>query len=369
MEEKTSPVKSEEPKHTPKAVSFKSLLKNPLFPVVGVVVLVLVGVILFLVTRPSATPVTTQQPAENISATPAVPLSWQTYTDTAAGFSLKYPDSVLLNADLDKATKPVLQINAEKLSAIPEDLPLAMGRTDALKQKAALEKGQVENSIKISSLNGVPDLILGRFEVCSVILSRTLTFYPGDYRVIISLIGSKEAVMESMPEFFTIDKANCGDNRVWNLKKTPTFEQTLAQKKGRGAAQAWYDTYDAIVQTITLTTSSVTSPAPTKTISSLLTYKNVPYGFEISYPNPYRPLDSKADLSGYPKGIVLIYSGGQAYDVVVEVWNTKEEYESNYATRMADVTVVKSNGKFITLLNNTHAPENAQIIASFKLLP
>ena len=80
--------------------------------------------------------------------------------------------------------------------------------------------------------------------------------------------------------------------------------------------------------------------------------------FSISYPKTYKALSDKENLYGYPNGIVLLYSGGQAYDVVVEVWNTKEAYQKEYALRMADLTVKQVSEKYITLLDNTKMPGN-----------
>lgn len=124
----------------------------------------------------------------------------------------------------------------------------------------------------------------------------------------------------------------------------------------------------AIPSTVTLPTPSSPAASPTKTVSSDWSiYKNAAYGFEISFPKPYKMLDSKDDLSAYPQGIVLIYKGGQAYDVIIEVWDAKAAYETNYGSRVSDLTVIESKGKFITLLDNTGEPDNEKIIASFKL--
>lgn len=339
----------------------------PILIVIAIVIAFLVSVTIFLLTKktsPSNLPQISTNPP--ITSVPK-PVEWKTYTNTETGFSLKYPDTVLFESELKGATKPVLLVSVEKLSNIAQDMPLRMGRTDALKEKADLEKGGGETVVKIGSLYGNLGMTLSQFEVCSVILTRSLTFYPGDYRVIISLVGPKKAIMDSMPEFFTVDKANCGTQTVWNRSNPKNFEETLAKKQGAGMAQEWYNTFDEIVKTITLTVPAITTVAPTKTVSSdWLTYKNMQYGFEISYPPSYKALDSKNDLYGYPNGAALIYSGGQAYDVVIEVWNTESEYKEKYATMMSDVTVLKSNGKFITLLNSTHQPKNDQIIASFK---
>lgn len=298
--------------------------------------------------------------------------NWKTYSNTEAGFSFKYPPSVLFNneANKDNPTQPELLVSTEKLSDIPEDMPVFMGRNDAIAQKDLLAKGNVEDSIKIGSLYGGVGMKLSQFEVCSVILSRTLTFYPNGYRVIITLAGPKESIMDSMPEFFTVDEKNCGMNRMWNQENKNSFSDTLKQGKGKGAAQGWYDTFDSIVKTVTLITpipTSSPSPTPTSVVpSGWLTYKNDAYNFEISHPDSYKAQTSKEDLYGYPKGILLLYSGGQAYDIVVEIWNSKAEYEQEYGPRVSDLTVFESNGKFITILDNTGTAENKEIIKSFK---
>lgn len=348
-----------------KSSGFSSIL------LILIVVIVLAGVG-FLFLKNSNKPLTQKPLNKTAQALPEL----KTYTHTEAGFSLKYPTSVLLDAETEGATQPILSVSAQKLSDIPEDLPSFMGRSDALKQKADLSKGG-GTTVKIGSLNGQVDTHLSQFEICSVLLTRSLTFYPGDYRVIISLAGPKEAIIKSMPEFFTTNPTNCGTKQVWNQDKVSSFESTLAQKKGQGVGQDWYDTFDAIVKTITLTTSgntvsvpSNTTPTPSSTLPpDWSAYKNTKYGFEISYPKTFKTLIDKDSLSGYPNGVALLYTGGQAYDIVIELWNTKAEYESNYSSRVSDLTVVKSGDKFITLLDNTKSPENKKIIDSFKLLP
>lgn len=300
---------------------------------------------------------------QQLSALPQTPntTNWQTYTNAQAGFRLQYPSSVFLNNTTQSDKQLTLSVSVDKLSDIPEDLPMLMGRNDALNEKARLTKGQGENLVKIGPLYGQVENVLAQFEVCSVLFTRKVTFYPGDYRVIVSLAGPKAPMVAAMPDFFTIDKANCGTQKVWNQGKIGTFLATLEKKMGKGIAQQWYDTFQGIVQTITFTT-------PINAATNMSTYTNNTYGFTISYPNSYKALDDANNLYGYPHGIVLLYSGGQAYDVVIESWNTQAEYENAYSSRMPDVTVVKSNGKFITLLDNTKSAENKQIIASFKLL-
>lgn len=373
MEDTISPVKPEKPIITSDATPKQPILGKALIPVSLVVISVVVGAIIFFYRRSITLPNTTTQPTQKIASvsestgTSPTITEWKTYTNTEAGFTLKYPTTVLFNQETKGATKLALSVGVEKLSSIPEDLPQLMGRTDALKEKDRLAKGEGKNLAEIGSLNGQIETVLSQFEVCSVLLTRKLTFYPSDYRVILTFVGPKDTIVADMPEFFKVDQTNCGSKRVWDNEKTPSFETTLEKKQGKGMAQEWFDTFDAIVKTVILTTPSNT---PSVTASAdLSVYKNDKYGFEISYPKPYRALEDTDSLSGYPKGVALLYTGGQAYDVVIEVWNTQSEYESNYSSRLSDITVMKSKDKFITLLNNTKVPGNEKIIASLKLLP
>lgn len=365
MEDKVPQIPIETPVVFPSHPATNKILMPILL--VAVLVLASVAAVLFF-SRQNITPMTTiQQPTKIITvtseptgATPST-VEWKTYTNTEAAFSLKYPSSVLLNADSKGTQQIVLNVVTEKLADIPEDLPQSMGRVDALKEKDRLAKGEGVNLVKIGSLNGQVETILSQFEVCSTLFTRKLTFFTGDYRVILTLVGQKNIIIADMPEFFKVDSANCGSQQVWNQDKISAFEPALAKKQGKGAGQNWYDTFDAIVKTITVTTPVSSVPV------GWSTYKNNLYGFEISYPASYRALDSKNDLYGYPNGAVLLYTGGQAYDVVIEVWNTQSAYESNYSSRMSDVTVMKNKDKFITLFDNTGAPDNKAIIATFKL--
>lgn len=112
-------------------------------------------------------------------------------------------------------------------------------------------------------------------------------------------------------------------------------------------------------------TPTATPSAITKVPAGWETYANTQYGFEISFPKPYQALTDANSLYGWPNGVVLIYNGGQSYDVVVEHWNTKAEYESKYASQMQNLTVHKIGNQYITLLDSTNEPLNDQIIATF----
>jgi hypothetical protein len=100
-------------------------------------------------------------------------------------------------------------------------------------------------------------------------------------------------------------------------------------------------------------------------ISGWKVYKNETYGFEISYPEKYKVLTDKENLYGWPKAVALIYAGGQAYDIAIEVWKTEAEYQAKY-TSLQDLTVKKVGENIITLLDATKKGDNAKVIASFR---
>ena len=60
------------------------------------------------------------------------------------------------------------------------------------------------------------------------------------------------------------------------------------------------------------------------------TYTNEEYGFQFSYPDEFEALDDENNLYGWPNAVVLLYQGGQAYDIPVEVWDSESEYQQAY---------------------------------------
>jgi hypothetical protein len=96
-------------------------------------------------------------------------------------------------------------------------------------------------------------------------------------------------------------------------------------------------------------------------------YKNEQYGFQIFHPQSYKVLNDKENLYGWPNAIVLLYNGGQSYDLPIEVWDTKADYETKYHD-VPNLTVKEVKGKFITLLNMNTEDEVGEIINTFKVL-
>jgi hypothetical protein len=123
------------------------------------------------------------------------------------------------------------------------------------------------------------------------------------------------------------------------------------------------------IPTIVETQTFTPTPATPAAKPGWTTFKNTEYGFEFSHPVAYKVLTDKNDLYGWENAILLLYKGGQSYDMAVEVWETEVQYKTKYPDT-SNLTVLKTqDGKFITLLNTNSDTEVAQIISTFKLTP
>jgi len=98
-----------------------------------------------------------------------------------------------------------------------------------------------------------------------------------------------------------------------------------------------------------------------------VTYTNQEYRFEISFPSTYRALTDANNLYGWPNGVVLIYDGGQSYDLVIETWNSKTEVDNKYKDQ-TNVTINKVGVYYLSLLNQNYDSEVDQIINTFSIL-
>jgi hypothetical protein len=136
------------------------------------------------------------------------------------------------------------------------------------------------------------------------------------------------------------------------------------QKKDQDAQENVQEN-DSLVSPTSINTpvSTPKSNLPT----SWTTYTNQEFGFAISYPPSYKALTDQQNLYGWPNGIVLIYNGGQSYDLVIEHWDTQDEYENKYKNQ-SNITVKKIGNSYITMLNANFENEIDQIIDTFEII-
>lgn len=122
------------------------------------------------------------------------------------------------------------------------------------------------------------------------------------------------------------------------------------------------------VSTVSPSSVPISSSTPASSLKpGWKLYQNDKYGFEFSYPASFKVLTSKEDLYGWPDAILLLYKGGQSYDLAIEIWDTEAQYKAKY-NDSSILTVFKTkDGKFITLLNQNKDAEVAEIISTFKL--
>ena len=120
---------------------------------------------------------------------------------------------------------------------------------------------------------------------------------------------------------------------------------------------------------ISADTVPTSAPAPTPSPSlkpGWKLYQSEQYKFEFSYPAEYKVLTDSENLYGWPKAILLLYKGGQSYDMALEIWNTEAEYEAKYTDASTFSVFKTKDGKFITLSNQNKDPEVDEIISTFK---
>lgn len=189
---------------------------------------------------------------------------WKTYTDSKVGFTFKYPDSVVLYSgeNYDKNKETVLSVVVDNINSLEDELPFNQGKMAALKDRELLEKGEYgltlgvdfERSHEVKKLDGINSkrsLSLAGLDVCTVYFNRTLYFYKGDYRILISYLGPKEIIIGDNPDYFLLENKECGSFPIWNFSNNSfeLFYTDLIKGSTSKSANNWYDSFDQILST------------------------------------------------------------------------------------------------------------------------
>ena len=182
---------------------------------------------------------------------------WKIYEDKNADFSIKYSGDVLFG-DI-KTDELHLTVSSEKVDTL--EGTMGFNKETALKNMESLGKGEYGENVdwpineskkvrKISDINAQEFMVLSRFEVCSVVFERKLYFFSNNYQVVITLAGPRDEIINNAPEYFTTNKENCGDEKIWNFDKQGQFFENLEKNAGPEAAQEWFNLFDKIAGTI-----------------------------------------------------------------------------------------------------------------------
>lgn len=187
---------------------------------------------------------------------------WQVYDNPEVGFSFKYPHTITLleEGEYNKNLKQSY-IKLEIKNIGEKEGPLDFDLDEAMKNIEALSGGEFginhdfplvssKKARTVSFLFAQDFIVLSRFEVCSVILERKLLFYFNNKQILITLHGPVETLRETMPEYFTVNETNCGEEKIWDFDKQDKFYKSLVDGNGSKEIQSWFDSFDEVSETI-----------------------------------------------------------------------------------------------------------------------
>ncbi|MCX6383127.1 MAG: DUF3298 domain-containing protein [Actinobacteria bacterium] len=245
-----------------------------------------------------------------------------------AGFSMDYPSDIVTfstNPYVNASGNDILlSVQINKIDELGEQT-LGYDKATALKDQGELKNGQFGEDIdfpfeaskkvlKIKDIYAKGFVVFRRLEVCDVVFERKLIFYNNGYQVVITLETGKDKIIQSMPDFFGIDKENCGDLLTWKRQDGKSsqdeFYKALVSKSASGMAQDWYDTFDLIAGTIKINTgelASVSAKIGFSNIRKSETNKKYNYYFLNSYPEFVNISNLPADeISNINSGIIAV---------------------------------------------------------------
>lgn len=213
------------------------------------------------------------------------------YKNDQANFSLSYPGDVKLG---DKPEKNSLVLNIE-VKNIKKDEVLGLSSDDLVILAKNMKRGEfadisgwtLENSEKIFNIgeNVVEEgVIFSKYEVCDIVFERNLTFFKDNYLVNISLLASKDNIVEENSEYFQKDSSNCFDEKRWYFERQGEFYSKLESGDIGGVAQEWFDTFDSIISSLDIGESQQNSGLNDKIKVSQLVLGQQNSGLNLVWP-------------------------------------------------------------------------------------
>jgi len=177
---------------------------------------------------------------------------------TELGVEIGYPNSI--GYGVDSTSDVTLEVIVNKISDLPEEAPMGMGRDFVLQDKKSLSDGQYGDSFgfalpeseRVFTLkNGnyaKEYAVLSMFEICDVRFQKKIVFYKDDYQVVLNLSANAPKVKEENPEYFTQNEDNCGIDNIWNFedKSQSKFWQDLSKGNIDGLAKDWNSYFEII---------------------------------------------------------------------------------------------------------------------------
>ncbi|HKL16815.1 MAG TPA: PsbP-related protein, partial [Patescibacteria group bacterium] len=190
-----------------------------------------------------------QAPEQEVKNTPET----KQYINEKIGFSFSYPGDIVLGQEVQTDTF-VLDV---KIKNIETDNVQGLSRDDLLIMSRNIEKGEfgdvsgwtLDNSKKIYRINDKiveEGVVFSKVGVCSVVFERNLVFFEGNNLINIKLIADSSDIINENSTFFRSDKTNCGDSQVWIFARQGEFYSNLLQNKIGGTAQAWFNSFESI---------------------------------------------------------------------------------------------------------------------------
>ena len=188
--------------------------------------------------------------------------NWLKYNNPEIGFSFEYPSNLLFlkeNEYNQDSQKSFIKLEIKDIGKVED--PMDFNFEDAMKNIEALSSGKFgleydfpftpSKMVKTVGFLFAQDfLVLARFEICNVTLERKLLFYFNNKQIVLTLYAPTKQLFKTMPEYFTIDKANCGDALIWNQEEQTDFFNSLKVGNASPIIQKWYNQFDKISETI-----------------------------------------------------------------------------------------------------------------------